>query len=54
MATVVLKMSEVEFWNCTHKKLLALIKIDKEIKDKQFGNSAESIKEEEYIDNINL
>lgn len=54
MGTVVLKMSEEEFWNCTHKKLLALLEIDKEVKEKMYStNNSESVKEE-YINNIEL
>ena len=47
-------MSEEEFWNCTHKKLLGLIKVKREEDSKKFGQSNDNNVEEEYIDNIIL
>ena len=43
-------MSEEEFWNCTHRKILALLKIHKEVTDRSSGKE----KEEDYVDNIIL
>lgn len=46
-------MSEEEFWNCTHKKLLALIDIHNERMKAKYGDGEET-KEEKYIDEIIL
>ena len=54
MGTVVLKMSEEEFWNCTHKKLLALLEIDKEVNEKMYNTNQKELVQDEYIDNIQL
>ena len=48
MATVELKMSEEEFWNCTHRKLQALLKVNNEIHGKAIED------EEVYGDTISL
>lgn len=48
MATVELRMSEEEFWSCTHKKLQALLKVHY----KTHGKEIES--EEVYGDTISL
>lgn len=52
MAIVELKMSDKEFWNCTHKKLQALLKVHYEVQNEKYG----SIKEENevYGDTISL
>lgn len=52
MAIVELHMSEEEFWNCTHRKLSALLKVHYDILNAKNGKSKE--KEECYIDNISL
>lgn len=54
MGTVVLKMSEEEFWNCTHKKLLALLEVNKKVNDKMYSTNKQEAVQEEYIDNIQL
>jgi len=47
MATVLLKMSENEFWRCTPRKLFALYDVYKDV------NGIKSEKEESgYIDDI--
>lgn len=51
-ATVELKMSEDSFWNCTHKKLLALLEIHNEVNRKKYG--LDDSEEEGFIDNIIL
>lgn len=48
MATVELRMSEEEFWNCTHRKLQALLKVHNKI------HSQEVESEEVYGDTISL
>lgn len=50
LGRVELRMSEEDFWNCTHKKLLALINIKRREENIRQGNS----NEDEYIDNIAL
>lgn len=47
-------MTEEVFWNCTHKKLMALISIKREEDRVKYGISNENNSEEEYIDNIQL
>ena len=54
MGTVVLKMSEEEFWNCTHKKLLALLEVNKKVNEKMYSKNKEDDVQEEYIDNLKL
>lgn len=54
MGTVVLKMSEEEFWNCTHKKLLALLDVNKKVKENMYGGNKQEPVQDEYIDNIQL
>ena len=51
MATVELNMSDEEYWNCTHRKLSALLKVHYDIQEAKNGNTKE---EECYIDNISL
>ena len=48
MATVELKMSEEEFWNCTHRKLQALLKVH----NSRNGNNEEE--QEVFGDTISL
>lgn len=52
MATVELKMSENEFWNCNHRKLQSLLKVHNETLAKRYGNSVDE--EEVYGDTISL
>lgn len=52
MATVELKMSEDSFWNCTHKKLLALLEVHNEVNRKKDG--LDNSEEEGFIDNMIL
>lgn len=48
MATVELKMSEEEFWNCTHRKLQALLKVH----NRRHSNNEEE--QEVFGDTISL
>ena len=48
MATVELRMSEEEFWNCTHRKLQALLMVH----NKRHGQEVEN--KEVYGDTISL
>jgi hypothetical protein len=49
MATVILKMSEEEFWKCTPRKLFAIWEVHKKV------NGIKSEKEEmAYIDEISF
>lgn len=52
MATVELRMSEKEFWNCTHRKLQALLKIHFKVLNKR-NNIGKEV-EEVYGDTISL
>jgi hypothetical protein len=52
VGTVELKMSEEEFWNCTHRKLRALLKVHYEYIKAKYNGKKES--EECYIDNVSL
>lgn len=47
-------MTEEEFWNCTHRKLLALLSIHKKINDAKYNSISNNEVEEDYIDNIIL
>ncbi|MBD7914562.1 hypothetical protein H9660_05340 [Clostridium sp. Sa3CUN1] len=48
MATIELRMSEEEFWNCTHRKLQSLLKVHYKIHNQEVN------KEEVYGDTISL
>lgn len=52
MATVELKMSDREFWNCTHRKLQALLKVHYEIQEQKYSSTQKS--DEVYGDTISL
>lgn len=52
MGTVELRMSDKEFWNCTHRKLNALLKVHNEFLDKKYNGAKEE--EEVYGDTINF
>lgn len=47
-------MSDEEFWNCTHRKLQALLKIHKEVQENKYDSSIENEKSEVYGDTISL
>lgn len=52
MATVELKMSDKNFWNCNHKKLQSLLKVHFEMKELKYGNAKKT--NEVYGDTISL
>ena len=52
MGTVELKMTDEEFWKCTHRKLNALLKVHNEFLDRKYNGAKED--EEVYGDTINL
>ncbi|MCI5630154.1 MAG: hypothetical protein MR346_11095, partial [Clostridium sp.] len=51
IATVELRMTEEQFWNCNNRKLTALWKEHIKFNNRKYGNKED---EEEYIDNIQL